>query len=910
MDYSIDYFNGFITNSKLYYAHLSEGRNSELLSEHSALVYDYAKLLVDKQQLNSIILNLIDNTIPKHLSNKQLLAKCIETLFWQAIAFHDLGKVNKLFQQKRMKNNAQQLLSVTHSFESKHSVIGMYIFLANFWKEFLKLKLSDEEQIFLCNVALYMSYAIYMHHSPFLLKAQNNEQHNWDVSDISDKEYFWVHANVKISDIFELKPFLSLFKIDLNEEQIEQFHICFLRKTDFRDLFDHYNVIVSKEENAFPLFSLIKLNYSLLTASDYLATAHYMNGWTEKVNDFGLIDSTLKNKIIKNIEESKNYNQRTYKAINNGVEIHPDGFKNQSNENLNYLRQCIAMEVIKNSRDNTDKKLFYIEAPTGGGKTNASMLALAEFLRADNNNQINKVFYVFPFTTLITQTYQSLSETLGLDDSEIAEIHSKAPYHTGRYEEDYKNYLDDLLMNYPITLLSHIKFFDVLKTNHKEDNYLLQRMANSVVIIDEIQSYSPKIWDKIVYFVVNYAKYFNMKFIIMSATLPKIGDIIDNKELATNFVYLIKDKNKYFQNPNFCSRVQFDYSLLKLYKPDKSDKLEYLAKLKEVVFEKSEIYAKQNKDSVFTIIEFIFKKTASDFYSLVNNSEIALFDEIFLLSGTILEPRRKGIISSLKSEEYRSKKILLISTQVVEAGVDIDMDLGFKDKSLIDSEEQLAGRINRNVNKSNCKLYIFDCDSEKTLYGGDDRYKLMQEMNSEYQNILENKKFDYLYESVIDKIKKNNHSTMIVNLSDLTNNIATLNYKEVDNSLQIINLQNISVFVPISINTSYLKPFIKELDDFQIPHDDYVFGMDIWRVYESLIEDEDVDFIQNRIKMKKLQGLMSNFTFSIFPNGKDYESLRTFGEEKYGFLYLENYNNIYSFEDGINTEAFNESNFL
>ena len=54
-----------------------------------------------------------------------------------------------------------------------------------------------------------------------------------------------------------------------------------------------------------------------------------------------------------------------------------------------------------------------------------SMLALGELLDADSS--IKNIFYVFPFTTLITQTYESLKETLGLEDEDIAEIHSKAP---------------------------------------------------------------------------------------------------------------------------------------------------------------------------------------------------------------------------------------------------------------------------------------------------------------------------------------------------------------------------------------------------------------------------------------------------------------------------------------------------
>jgi CRISPR-associated endonuclease/helicase Cas3 len=76
---------------------------------------------------------------------------------------------------------------------------------------------------------------------------------------------------------------------------------------------------------------------------------------------------------------------------------------------------------------------------------------------------------------------------------------------------------------------------------------------------------------------------------------------------------------------------------------------------------------------------------------------------LFILSGDILEPQRKLIIKAIKDDVY--DKVIVVSTQVVEAGVDIDMDLGFKDRSLLDSDEQLAGRINRNASKKGCKVF-------------------------------------------------------------------------------------------------------------------------------------------------------------------------------------------------------------
>ncbi len=891
-------------NGNLYFAHLpkpeQKGRKPELLSEHSALTITYAKEMVKANGLSPIIERLVNDSIPEKLADKQLLAEMMQKLFWQAIAYHDLGKINHRFQKEKMKNDVE-LLKVEHKFGSQHSIISAYLYLALFFNDIMATDLSEEEQVFICNVAIYMCNPILRHHKPIIPYCQNDDE--WSEKQ-SDKY-------VCREDIAVLSQYIPLINSSLDNDSIEMFHDYFLGNANANFLFDNYNDI-TESKCGFPLYALIKLLYSLLTASDYLATAHYMNGWHSMLTDFGILNESLKDKIIDNAHNSKDYNKKTYSDVDAGKSINPDNYRERNGNNLNILREGLAIEVIQNIRNNSGKRLFYIEAPTGGGKTNASMLALSELLTT--NPSIQKAFYVFPFTTLITQTFKSLKETLGLSDGEVIEFHSKAPKNTGNYEDDYLNYIDTLFLNFPIVLLSHVSFFEVLKTNAKDNNYLLQRLAHSVVIIDEVQSYPPKIWDKMIYFISNYAEYFDMRFILMSATLPKIGNLIDNKIIGNEFVYLIGNKEKYFQNPNFSSRVDFDYSLLKWDKPEKDDLPSYLEKLSKFVSDESSNYATSNTDnpnSVFTVIEFIFKKTASDFYEIMQKSNNC-FDEIMLLSGTILEPRRKQIIAALKSGKYRKRKVLLITTQVVEAGVDIDMDLGFKDKSLIDSEEQIAGRINRNANKSNCKLYLFDCNSEKTLYGNDDRYKFIREFdNLEYHNILKSKDFDYLYNKIIEHIKKKNNASFIVNLTDLYHSVACLDFKAVSDSFEIINQKNTSVFVPLEIDANLIDSTFHQIaDEFNINHSGSLSGFDVWEKYEEIIRNQEDDFIQNRIKLDKIQGLLSQFTFSIFPNSKDEATLKEGRKEKHGYLYLESYSNVYSFDDGIDTAKLQESNFL
>lgn len=137
-----------------------------------------------------------------------------------------------------------------------------------------------------------------------------------------------------------------------------------------------------------------------------------------------------------------------------------------------------------------------------------------------------------------------------------------------------------------------------------------------------------------------------------------------------------------------------------------------------------------------------------------------------------------------------------------------------------------------------------------------------------------------------------------------------LNFKEVEKSLKLIEQDCISVFVPINISMALVQKEAESIRELCIPFDECLSGEDIWNMYEELIHTQEEDFVKCRVKMKQLNSIMSLFVFNIFPKGKDTELLRTYGEEKYGFLYLSSYKSVYSLEYGINTELLKESNFL
>ncbi|MEI7595759.1 MAG: CRISPR-associated helicase Cas3' [Bacteroidota bacterium] len=894
-DENIGLENIFETKNE-FFAHTHNQKQQETLHEHLHEVKKYFNIITDVNQLESII----DKLISKISFEDIQIGNHIKLLFFHSIVFHDFGKINPNFQVERMQNNFFESDN-TVKIGYEHSYLSAYLFLTYHFKRVFENDSSSEQKSILWYYSFIFSIPILKHHSAYISKDYNFEES-------------------KINTIYK---FHEIVEFDIIKDFSNNF---FKNENRLIEYFQEF--IQNKTFDFFPLFALLKLNYSLLTASDYYATSQYMNDLkfsTEE--DFGLITNDLKQRIFNHFEtnEKTSYNGELTRNCKKYLNTNIADLQEKSNANLNILRQKLGAEVLLGIEKHSSDKVFYIEAPTGGGKTNMSMIAIYKMLKLFP--EINKVFYVFPFTTLITQTDKAIKETLGLTNIEVTQVHSKSGFQTktndnnevAKYGNDLKNQIDNLFVNYPFTLLTHIKFFDILKSNKKDTNYLLHRLANSIVIIDELQTYNPSEWDKIKYYISNYAKLFNIRFVIMSATLPKIGNIAIGDEEIINFQPLIKfAQEDYLCNPNFANRVSIKTDLL-----DKKIELHDLA---DILIEKSKEYAENRSDeykgSIHTIIEFIFKKSASEFYDILKEKN-DFFDDIFVLSGTILEPRRKYIIEYLKDKQNKKRKILLISTQVVEAGVDIDMDLGFKNQSLIDSDEQLAGRINRNINKENCEMWLFKHDKAKSIYGKDLRYEVTQNFSNEFVfDILSKKDFKLLYEKVFEKIEMNNKSAYKENFNDYKHLFEKLNFEQIHREFKLIDSENASIFIPMDIDifcygneNNFSKSeldFILEHKCFSNDNNDRISGDKIWEIYASLIQNKDLNFTLKNIQIKILNGIMSKFVFSIFMRkANDLKKYCKYNKETGDFV---NYNffkfekeyigegKIYDFHSGINEE--------
>ena len=257
-----------------------------------------------------------------------------------------------------------------------------------------------------------------------------------------------------------------------------------------------------------------------------------------------------------------------------------------------------------------------------------------------------------------------------------------------------------------------------------------------------------------------------------------------------------------------------------------------------------------------------------------------------------------------------------------------------KEASLLDSDEQLAGRVNRNASKETCEVYLFKLDDANFIYGKDERYTVLKENKispKDVSDILNKKEFHRLYKEVFTKIDGYNQKAFADNFrAEILDNVEKLNFDEIDKNFKIIDQQNETVFVPIQLpvqiesNETGKQEDIFTTDDLAFLEGFDVFtdegmldGKDVWNVYESLIDKEIKNKkqkkgfdIKAKIDFKVLQSIMSKFTFSLFAHSKVVSELQSFGfmQEKYGLQLITESglnlsNPVYLIEHGLNENA-------
>lgn len=831
------------------YAHTSPGeinREKETLQEHTRRCEKYFERLLEKERMADAF-RTMERILLGNVPEKY--REWFEHALYGVIGFHDAGKINPRFQQEKMKNTAFADVRISNLNDSNHSMLSAYIYLDYFACQLESIQseasVEGKKLIQIYELLFINAYLILKHHS-------NLEQYEQMISAIQE--------GGKLSNLDK-----QVLRGDYKE--------IYKGKFSQRNLAGYVRILNSvqdSEERKFAKYIYARLLFSLLTAADYYATNEYATGVETKY--FGSVQE------IENLCEIYE-NTEIMKKIRN---FQPD-IAVDDGQDINYLRNRLFYEAETNLREHIDDNIFFLEAPTGCGKSNVAFAG--SFLMSGQG--MGKIVYVYPFNNLVEQNKASIEEIFkGYDVlKDVAVINSITPI---KCESDMKSkcgeeipeyytqaLLDRQFLNYPVILTTHVNLFQTMFGTEREAAFGFHQLVGSVIVLDEIQSYKNTLWTEIMMFLQYFCKFLHSKVLIMSATLPNLAMLTGKEEKVQR---LIKNRDYYFGDKRFQGRVQISYELLQ----EKVDE--------DVLYEhiKSQTASKKK-----IVVEFIKKDMAYRFFDrLKADEEITI--PIDRMTGDDNTVDRQEILKRIKDETYCKEGFLLVATQVIEAGVDIDMDIGYKDISILDSEEQFMGRINRNAKREGI-VYFFDlCDAAK-IYGKNDfrssaDYTLR---NEEMRDILVNKNFQKYYEKVLGSLKRSlNQSSGKEGIrSFVDQEIGKLEFGKVEKRMQLIEEKNwaISVFLARKI---------------QLPDGESLDGHEVWNQYKMILSKPQEDYAKFRVKLSQINSKLNLFIYKIKKN-----SNLTFNDRIGEIYYLENGDDFFE-ENRLNKAKLEEAGGL
>ena len=293
-------------------------------------------------------------------------------------------------------------------------------------------------------------------------------------------------------------------------------------------------------------------------------------------------------------------------------------------------------------------------------------------LRHAKANTLRRIIIVLPYINIIDQTAQILKDIFG--DEWVLEHHS-AISENELYDDDKKEYDPKKLAcenwDYPIIVTTTVQFFESLFGNKPSQCRKIHNIADAVVIFDEVQTFPKHLVQPTLTMLKNVSVVLHTSFLFCTATQPAFQkregfDGIERIDPLVESPAVIFNKTR---------RVK--YAMVENLKPIKPDRL-------------LDIVYSQNQA---TLVIFNTKRETADFFTRIRKCDT--FERGYHLSTSMCAHHRKIVIEHIRQDLSRNKKVVVCTTQLIEAGVDFDFPVVFRALAPLESIIQSAGRCNR-----------------------------------------------------------------------------------------------------------------------------------------------------------------------------------------------------------------------
>ncbi|USG67404.1 CRISPR-associated helicase Cas3' [Brevibacillus ruminantium] len=482
-----------------------------------------------------------------------------------------------------------------------------------------------------------------------------------------------------------LSPFLE--RVAVKElEEYEQAVAAFFENYSEREL-DHYfagakaeiqhvlNVIKKQSLPSITASLLIKYIFSCLIDADRTNTREFEEGEVteEKIDSLAFFGKSYR-KLMDTLMEFEQAEDADHPINRLRSEM---------------SRQCEAFALRPSG-------IFTLSIPTGGGKTIASLRYALKHAITWNKERI---IYIVPYTTIIEQNAKEIREILKENDM-ILEHHSNVIEESDVEDEsDYirrkKIRLAKDNWDRPIIFTTMVQFLNTFYAKGTRNIRRMHQMANAVLIFDEVQSVPTKCVS-LFNAALNFLHVFGRSSMVLcTATQPAL-DFVKHKLLLSDQAEMIENLDDVGKSFKRVELIDYTTPL--------GWKTEELA-----------AFIQERLDEVASVLVILNTKTAARklFVQLEENKRSGNRPvRLFHLSTNMCAAHRKEVLAKVKQALSAKERVICVSTQLIEAGVDISFDCVIRSLAGLDSIAQAAGRCNRHGKDEVRHVYIIKSAEE------------------------------------------------------------------------------------------------------------------------------------------------------------------------------------------------------
>jgi CRISPR-associated endonuclease/helicase Cas3 len=352
--------------------------------------------------------------------------------------------------------------------------------------------------------------------------------------------------------------------------------------------------------------------------------------------------------------------------------------KSNPQNTINKIRQIVYKNCSDIQTLNKNGGLFSLTAPTSSGKT----LAMVNFaLQQATQYDKKRIFFVLPYLSI---TSQSASIYKGIFGEEfVLEDDSQSELHSSKEQELVNRWSTDFIIT------TSIKFFEAFFKNNASDLRKLHNITNSVIVIDEYQSIPPHLLQTTTNTLRELANRYGCIILFASATPPNYSFRKGIEWWSTEVKEVINDVN----------------SLFEMYSKTKKLHVHWCLEKKETHTSIAKKISKMNNVVVICNTKKSAKKTYKKLLQYKKQ------DECFLLSSDLCNKHKLEVIEEITQRQKMGLPLFVVSTQCIEAGVDISFDFMYRELAPLHSIVQAAGRCDRHC-QGNGHFYVFCFEEE------------------------------------------------------------------------------------------------------------------------------------------------------------------------------------------------------